>query len=80
MATLNQVRNAIVRQPFRPFLIQLADGRTYSVKHPEFVAVTPRGRELVFVGVDAGIHEIDMMLVAEIETPGQIAPVDEGSG
>ena len=80
MATLSQVRNPVVRRPFRPFLIRLGDGRTYSVRHPELVAVSPRGRELVFVGDDEGIHEIDMMLVAGIETPGQIALVDEGNG
>jgi hypothetical protein len=57
----------------------LVDGRTYEVKHPEFVAVSPPGRESVFVGDDRGIHEIDMILVAGIETPGQPAPA-KGDG
>ncbi len=56
------------RQPFRPFFIKLADGTAYHVRHPDFVAVTHRS-ELVFVGDDEGFHEIDMRLVAEIETP-----------
>ena len=76
MATANPVRNAVTRQPF---LIRLADGRTYEVKHPEFVAVSPPGRELLFVGDDQGIHQIDMNLVSEIETPRQTVQT-KGSG
>jgi hypothetical protein len=68
MATVEQVRRAMHRQPFRPFFIKLADGTAYQVRHPDFVAVTHRS-ELVFVGDDEGFHEIDMRLVAEIETP-----------
>ena len=42
-----QVRDALHRQPFRPFALQMADGRSYIIKHPDFIAVpqTPRGRE-----------------------------------
>jgi hypothetical protein len=35
MATLNQVRHAMHAQPFQPFAIKLADGRTYVVKQAE---------------------------------------------
>ena len=34
------VREAILRQPFEPFVIRLADGRAMPVRHREFVAVT----------------------------------------
>ncbi len=69
MATGNQVREAVRAQPFVPFIIHLADGRTFDVPHPEFVAVSPNGRELLFVADDQGIHQFDMLLVAEIEIP-----------
>ena len=36
------LREAIARVPFEPFSIQLADGRSISVKNPEFVAVGKR--------------------------------------
>jgi hypothetical protein len=68
MATANQIREVVRAQPFRPFIIHLANGRTFDVPHPEFVAVA-RGRELLFIADDDGIHQFDMRLVAEIETP-----------
>ena len=33
------------------------------------MAVSPNGRELPFVANDRDIHQIEMLLVAEIETP-----------
>jgi hypothetical protein len=68
MATPNQIREVVRAQPFRPFIIHLVDGRTFEVRHPEHVAMAG-GRELLFVGDDEGIHQFDMRLVAEIETP-----------
>ena len=48
MATLEQVRDAMHRQPFLPFTVHLVDGRSYLVKHPDFIAIpeSPRGRDL----------------------------------
>jgi hypothetical protein len=68
MATTEQVQRAIRRTPFTPFTIHIADGRSYLVKHPEQVAVAG-GRELVFIGDDEGIHEIEMINITEIHTP-----------
>lgn len=36
------VRDALHKQPFEPFVIRLADGRSLPVPHPDFVALTPR--------------------------------------
>ena len=36
------VREVLHRQPFEPFLIRLADGRSLPVPHRDFVALTPR--------------------------------------
>jgi hypothetical protein len=36
------VREVLHRQPFEPFLIRLADGRSLPVPHRDFVAMTPR--------------------------------------
>jgi hypothetical protein len=69
MATDNQVREAIKAQPFRPFILRLADGRSYKVDHPEFAMLARTGMELVFVADDQGIHQIYVPLIVEIETP-----------
>ncbi len=39
---LDGIRAALRRQPFQPFIMRLADGRSVPVKHPEFVAVGAR--------------------------------------
>jgi hypothetical protein len=80
MATLTQIREAMRAQPFRPFAIQMADGPSYTVRHPDFVAVpqTRRGREIVFYAEreDAEspeMHLIDLGLVLEIVIPAPAA-------
>ena len=84
MATIEQVRNAMHRQPFRGFTVRLVDGRSYHVKHRDFISVpeTSRGRALVIH--DKGTHHVDILLVVEIDEPeaveeeGQAAT--EGNG
>jgi hypothetical protein len=39
---LEPVREALHRRPFEPFVMQLADGRSLSVRHRDFVAVGKR--------------------------------------
>jgi hypothetical protein len=50
MATGEQIRRAMHQQPFRPFMLRLADGRTYRIGHPDFIAIPPgdRPREVTF--------------------------------
>jgi hypothetical protein len=76
MATLTQIRDAMRAQPFRPFAIRMADGRSYTVRHPDFAAVpqTHRGREIVFYAEredaeNPEMHLIDLGLVLEIIIP-----------
>jgi hypothetical protein len=70
MAMLNQVRDAMHRQPFRPFTLYLVDGRSYLVPHPDFVAIpmSPRGRDLTVYDAD-GSHMIDMSLIGDLHVP-----------
>ena len=30
-------------EPFQPFLVKTSDGRQYRVKHPDYVAISPKG-------------------------------------
>jgi hypothetical protein len=39
---LDGIRSALRREPFHPFAIRLADGRSVPVRHPEFVAIGAR--------------------------------------
>jgi hypothetical protein len=72
MATNAQVRLMTTAHPFRPFLVKLADGRHFEVRHPENVSCSVNGREMV-IHDDAGLHLIEQLLVVELtpaERPG----------
>jgi hypothetical protein len=64
--TLNPFRQAVLRQPFQPFELILADGRTFVIEHPEFAAVSPNGREVTFYEMDGTQHFLEALLIAEI--------------
>lgn len=65
--TIEQLRELHLARPFQPFDIHLADGRTLSVEHPEFLAQVPNSRTIV-VGRPDGVFEIvDLLLVVSLE-------------
>lgn len=63
--TRDQVRTAMRAQPFRPFHVKLADGRTFRIDHPEFIAISPNGHEMVIYD-DEGMSLIEMLMVVEV--------------
>lgn len=69
MATREQVREAMHRQPFLGFTVRLTDGRTFDVRHRDFISIpeTDRGRNLVIH--DRGMHLIDILHVRDCEWP-----------
>ena len=66
--TPDQIRTAMHTQPFRAFTVFLADGRTFLVRHPDFISLGPRGREVV-IHDDDGMHLIDLGLVLSVCVP-----------
>ena len=74
MATLEAVREALQAQPFEPFDLKLVDGRTFTVTHPNFVAIppVPRIRDIVvFTPGDSEpgayrTHRVDLGLIVEV--------------
>lgn len=79
MATREQVRQMQTAQPFRPFVVRLADGRSFEVRHPELTACSVNGREMV-VYDEAGMHMLEMLLVAEITRVSVEPNTVEGNG
>jgi hypothetical protein len=67
--TLNQFRQALLRQPFRPFQIVLADGRSFLISHPEFAAMAPNGREVTLYEEDSTQHLLEAFLIAQVVVP-----------
>ena len=79
--TLDSVRDALHQQPFKPFLIQLADGRAFFVAHPDFVAIAPR-TVIVVNSVDGTVSWVEPLLIVSIEFVGatKAASAPDGNG
>jgi hypothetical protein len=54
-------------EPFRPFWIHTADGGRLPVKHEDFVALEPAGRELIVYLPDSSHQIVEVMLITRLE-------------
>jgi hypothetical protein len=54
-------------EPFRPFLIHMADGRKIPVKHREFMALSPSGQTAYVYQLNDDSDIIDVALVTALE-------------
>ena len=65
--------------PFRPFIIHMADGRSYPVPHRDFCLQGPAGHRTIFVFRPEGegaFSILDLNLVNELEVPASAPPAD----
>ncbi len=65
--TTDQLRNVWKAEPFKPFIIHLADGRHARVDHPEFLSRSPSGRSIIVYQPDESFNVIDLLLVTDLE-------------
>jgi hypothetical protein len=65
--TIEEVRAAYHAEPFRPFVLHLADGRNVPVMHREFMATAPSGRTVAVYQPDNSFHVVDLLLVTDLE-------------
>jgi hypothetical protein len=65
----DEIRRLLHAQPFRPFVIHVADGGRLLVKHEGFVALAPSGREMLVCRHDKqdDYRIVDLMLVTRFE-------------
>jgi hypothetical protein len=61
--TIDAVRKLYDAQPFTPFVIHLADGRKFPVRHREFMALEPAGRTVFVYQPDETFDLLDIMLI-----------------
>jgi hypothetical protein len=59
------VREALRKEPFKPFVMRLADGRALPISHPEFVALGKR--RLVVVAEDDSWSIIEPLLIVSLD-------------
>jgi hypothetical protein len=65
--TIDQMKAAYQAQPFRPFIIHVADGREIPVNHREFIMTVPSGRTIIVAQPDDTVNIIDSLLVTDLE-------------
>jgi hypothetical protein len=71
--TAEQLRAMREANPFRPFTIHLADGRSLPVPHRDFVSQSPGGRTIIVYRAEEAFSVVDLYLVTELEVQ---APTD----
>ena len=68
----NEVRRLMNAEPFVPFMIRTSDGRQYRVKHPDYVAISPKGgRITVYANEETGTMLSALHVVAVEELPAR---------
>jgi hypothetical protein len=65
--TTEQFKTTLHLQPFRPFTIRMADGRSFPVAHPDFVAQSPSGRTVIVFQPDESYSVLDLLLMTELQ-------------
>jgi hypothetical protein len=66
----SQFKVALHAEPFVPFVVHLADGRSIPVNHRELAMVAPSGRTVAIYQSDDAVNVVDMLLIADLETQG----------
>jgi hypothetical protein len=65
--TTEQFRAMLHHQPFRPFVIRMADGRSFEVAHRDYVAMSPTGRTVILYQDNEDFSVLDMLLMSELQ-------------
>ena len=64
--TVEQFKHFHYRRPFSPFVIHMADGRSFGVAHPETVIPSKSGRTVSVVNTDGEMEALDLLLVTSL--------------
>lgn len=53
--------------PFQPFRINVADGRSFDLLHPDYAYITPGGRSIFITDDDDATVRIDLRMITSLE-------------
>jgi hypothetical protein len=65
--SVEQIKAASLVEPFKPFVLHLADGREIAVPHREFLYLFPSGRTILVAQPDESFNIVDSLLVTDLE-------------
>jgi hypothetical protein len=77
--TIEQLKNLHKAEPFRPFTIYLADGRSLQVNHPELLTHSPGGRTLIVFHGGESFSILDLLLVTELRPLDSVPSNGQGN-
>ena len=63
----DKVRKHTQVVPFVPFLIKTSDGKQYQVKHPDYVAFSPKGGRIVVFADEEATTTISALHIVAVE-------------
>lgn len=63
---IGTIRHHRDKQPFEPFTIHMASGRSYPVGHPEAISISLTERTVGVMAPDEGIDTLDVLLITEV--------------
>jgi hypothetical protein len=69
--TAQEFRSVFEALPFRPFTVQLADGREVAVRHQDYALLSPTGRTLIVYEDDDSFQVLDLMLATGVQVNGK---------
>jgi len=61
------VRNLLYAEPFKPFVIKSSDGKQYSVKHPDYVAISPKGGRITVYADEEHFAMLSALHIVAVE-------------
>ncbi len=75
--TVDQLRLVRDASPFKPFVIHMADGREFRIRHRDYLAISPTGRTvIVYPQPDNDLYSVlDLLLMTELTVEVAPAPI-----
>jgi hypothetical protein len=76
--TIEQMRITREANPFLPFTVRLADGRSFRVPHRDYLSISPSNRIVVIYQADGSANVLDVLLVTELTLDPPVAQSTNG--
>lgn len=64
--TKESLRSLLQATPFQAFSIHLPGDRRIAVHHPDYVLISPNGREAIVYQTDGSFNMVDLRLVTDL--------------
>ena len=61
------IRNLLYAEPFQPFVIKSSDGKQYRVKHPDYVAISPKGGRITVYADEEHFAMLSALHIVAVE-------------